>query len=277
MSVKPAKRTGRPPMKGGRKEVKETQKDTQAQATKTARRAEIRNLYIATKEESPESARMRKMMLGADSTFAERLVAARTRDDLDMAQETLGKLLGGSRSAVAQWERGASIPPIPVLMEVARILKVTPQWLAFGLTDDETPAAKTDVDPDFVTIEERVYDGLESYRKTASWGVPRARMVHEARAADPESLFLIRVEADNMSPKYAHGDMILIDPIARKVSPPGIFAHWDGVGISVNQIAVIPGPVPVARVSSLDGTPQYEVDPEKLTILGRVRGSWRFA
>lgn len=37
------------------------------------------------------------------------------------------------RTSVSMWENGHSIPDVPVLWALARVLQVTPEWLTFGV------------------------------------------------------------------------------------------------------------------------------------------------
>ena len=57
---------------------------------------------------------------------------AHARQEKKMSQAKLAMYQGISRSAVAQWERNAASPPIATIEQIAMILDVSAEWLAFG-------------------------------------------------------------------------------------------------------------------------------------------------
>lgn len=64
-------------------------------------------------------------------TLAERIRT--TREAEGFSQESLGKLVGVSRQAIGQWERGETETLTTARVEaLARVLQVSPAWLAFG-------------------------------------------------------------------------------------------------------------------------------------------------
>ena len=56
---------------------------------------------------------------------AARLIREMTQGDLSMALEI-------SRAAISQWEAGITTPGIDTLARAAALLKVSPEWLAWG-------------------------------------------------------------------------------------------------------------------------------------------------
>src|SRR5215468_6774048 len=72
--------------------------------------------------------------LYADHGMGKRI--AQAREDADLSQDELGALLGITGSAVSQWESGRTAPTRARLVEIARIVQRTPNWLQFALDDD---------------------------------------------------------------------------------------------------------------------------------------------
>lgn len=68
----------------------------------------------------------------------------RRRVELGLTQAAVGKAVGISRAAVAQWERNKNplVPDVDKWAGLARALKVSREWLAFG-TDDTTVTGVT--------------------------------------------------------------------------------------------------------------------------------------
>lgn len=62
--------------------------------------------------------------------LGERLTTARKSKGLSQAQ--LARILGISRGACGQWEQGHSLPSVANIIETARLLNVSVEWLATG-------------------------------------------------------------------------------------------------------------------------------------------------
>jgi transcriptional regulator with XRE-family HTH domain len=74
-------------------------------------------------------------MLNAMDTIGKRIKYA--RNEQGISQTRLGELCNGlSRSAIAQWEANDTTPTGPNLVDTARILQVSTEWLVYG---DEAP------------------------------------------------------------------------------------------------------------------------------------------
>ena len=63
-------------------------------------------------------------------SFAENLKQA--RKDKGMSQEELAEMLSVSRQAVGKWEAGQGYPESEKLIELARMLYFSIDWLFFG-------------------------------------------------------------------------------------------------------------------------------------------------
>ena len=110
-----------------------------------------------------------------------------------------------------------------------------------------------------------------------TWQIPTAivRAYSTAPAAD---LRIITVMGDSMEPALQPGQRILVDTGDKKPSPPGIFVVWDGLGLVVKRVQMMPHSEP-ARVKITSDNPKY--DPYERTldeayIQGRVIGQWRW-
>ena len=236
------------------------------------KRVQLREAF--TKPQALADGRMMRKVSDL-SSFAGRIRDARESLNPPLTQNEVAAHIGISRAAIAQWERGQTVPQPHIMIEVAKFLKTTPEWLAFGVKNETKVVREAVEDPDFIKLDEVVFDSAERSRKTGTWGAPRNWVEVELRPLSKDTLVIVQSDATNMSPRIKSGDKILVDMSSRRPSPPGIFAHWDGYGVAINQIAIIPGPTPMARVSSLDGeTETYDIAADQLTIIGRVRGVW---
>lgn len=117
----------------------------------------------------------------------------------------------------------------------------------------------------------------EGERVVDTWQIPTAiiRAYSQAPATD---LRIITVMGDSMEPSLQPGQRILVDTGDKKPSPPGIFVVWDGLGLVVKRVQMLPHTDP-ARVKITSDNPKY--DPYERTIdeayiQGRVIGQWRW-
>lgn len=101
--------------------------------------------------------------------------------------------------------------------------------------------------------------------------LPERLVRHELRAA-PEDLRSMEVSGPSMSPMLESGDQILVDLRERTPSQPGIFALFDGIGITVKWVELLPFTEPQrVRVSSENKRfKEWEGTLEEVHILGRV-------
>lgn len=205
----------------------------------------------------------------SEQSVGKRIRAA--REEREMTQQDVGKLLGISRAAVAQWETDVTSPSLHTIGEVAKILSSRPEWLAFGIGTEPKIVYKP---KDGLTVLNEVAIGDKPSERVTirEWDIPTDYLRGELRCSQTSDLFLWSVDGSSM-PAYEHGDKVIVDAGAKRPSPSGTFLIWDGVGPALAQVIVVPvDGKTVARVM-LDGrTTSYEVAPEKLQVLGRVRG-----
>jgi phage repressor protein C with HTH and peptisase S24 domain len=141
---------------------------------------------------------------------------------------------------------------------------------------DEAAAARS------IRIEEldvRAGVGLTGEAETVidTWHIPTA-IIRAYSTAPAGDLRIITVMGDSMEPTLQPGQRILVDTGDRKPSPPGIFVVWDGLGLVVKRVQLLPHSEP-ARVKITSDNPKY--DPYERTIdeayiQGRVIGQWRW-
>ena len=87
-------------------------------------------------------------------------------------------------------------------------------------------------------------------RVVAEWQVPTG-IVRGYSTAPAHELRIITVMGDSMEPSLLPGQRVLVDTGDKKPSPPGIFVVWDGLGLVVKRVQVVPHSRPVARAHHL--------------------------
>ena len=111
----------------------------------------------------------------------------------------------------------------------------------------------------------------------AEWHVPSG-IVRGYSTAPARELRIITVMGDSMEPTLLPGQRVLVDTGDRMPSPPGVFVVWDGLGLVVKRVQVLPhSEPPRVRITSDNGKyDAYERTLEEAYIQGRVIGQWRW-
>ena len=104
----------------------------------------------------------------------------------------------------------------------------------------------------------------------AEWQMPEDMV--RAHTSPNRRLALIRVEGNSMEPEYHPGERVLVDLSRRKPTPPGEFVIWDGMGLVLKRVELVPGPEPrrIRLISINPGYSTYEVELDEHTIVARV-------
>jgi transcriptional regulator with XRE-family HTH domain len=117
----------------------------------------------------------------------------------------------------------------------------------------------------------------ENERVLAEWQVPSG-IVRGYSTAPANELRIITVMGDSMEPTLQPGQRVLVDTGDRMPSPPGVFVVWDGLGLVVKRIQVLPhSEPPRVRITSDNAKyDAYERTLDEAYIQGRVIGQWRW-
>ncbi len=111
----------------------------------------------------------------------------------------------------------------------------------------------------------------------AEWQIPFDFLRSHTHAA-PASLRIIRVHGDSMVPDFRPGERVLVNTDDRLPSPPGVFIVWDGFGLVIKRLEVVPysEPATVRLISANADYAVYERPLEDVTVNGRVIGRWQW-
>ena len=117
----------------------------------------------------------------------------------------------------------------------------------------------------------------EQERIVAEWQVP-TEIVRGYSTAPATELRIITVMGDSMEPTLMPGQRVLVDTGDRVPSPPGVFVVWDGLGLVVKRLQVLPhtDPTRVKITSDNAKYDPYERTVDEAYIQGRVIGQWRW-
>lgn len=159
--------------------------------------------------------------------------------------------------------------------------KVRAAWLLTG--DGEAPAHSVIPDmQDIVTVPEMKVRGgsgpggslTEDFSPDAverHWGIP-PRFIKDELRAQTAAVRIIEVMGDSMEPTVKPGDRVLIDTNHRLPSPPGVYAVWDGYGVVVKRVEIVPRSEPpqVTLISDNPHHKSYTLTVDDAHIVGRV-------
>jgi len=154
-------------------------------------------------------------------TIGKRILHARSEAKLTQAQ--LSKIVGVTRGAVAQWERGTVTPRPNIIEKIANATKKSKEWLLVG---DGYIAAPL---PSQSNARMVSAFNLSSSRRIPVYGQAVGGVYGEfpfngevlydipcpPRLEHITGAYALIVSGDNMSPRYEDGEMIYVDPSRR--------------------------------------------------------------
>lgn len=193
-----------------------------------------------------------------------RLTTARKRAGL--TQKDLTASLGVNRTAIAQWETGLTWPSLIKIEEIANALKVSPEWIAFGVgqgintSEEQREAAVTEV------VFEKDGDELKSRTKRV-WGIPEV-FLRQYTANKIDTVVLTKVTSDALRP-FKTDSFVLLDTGVKSVGTIGhymIVFHDQPV---IAHIAV--GFDDKAKVTMHTGQP-IDAPLDKIEVIGKIMG-----
>jgi hypothetical protein len=110
---------------------------------------------------------------------------------------------------------------------------------------------------------------LSAAAPMAEWGMPRG-FVDQLLPAGGDQLRVVAQAGDAMAPTVQPGQRLVVNTDDRTPSPPGLFATWDGLAVTIRRLEYLPLSRMV-RVSA--DNPRYstvETEPANVNVLGRV-------
>lgn len=129
------------------------------------------------------------------------------------------------------------------------------------------------------TVEIEYENGTLTEPVRANWHFPPSWLTSIGLKPHSDGLYLIEGLGDSNSPIIHSGDKLLINTKDRTPSPPGFFALWDGLGVTVKRLEVILKSDPI-RLKVSSANPSYssmELTIDEVNIIGRVwAGVMRF-
>lgn len=209
-------------------------------------------------------------------------------------QIDLATATGSSRASVSKWLSGGTAEIRGErLIAAAKLLGVSPEWLATGKETKPAPAqAKLDRvvewnDPDDLPEDQYVFVRRYALRLSAGNGGPllmedqrdrptafRAEWI-AAKGLKPADLACVYASGDSMAPRICDGDSLLIDmsPTARRVVDGRVYAIRYGDEARVKRLFRRPDGCLIIRSDNAAAYPDIITTPadmDHIAIIGRV-------
>lgn len=220
---------------------------------------------------------------------------------------------GLSRYAISNIQKNPdSIPRGHTLVQLARALGVTPEYLLTGEQDHipseevaaglggssnagsnghsslqnykaELPGAVPEVDAragagdgnvgEHEVVTLRRGETYVGHKVTAEWVFPPAFLRHELRT-QPGHIIVIEVVGDSMSPTLDSGDRLIVDAGHSRPSPDGIYVIDEGDGPMVKRVQLVrrSDPVEIRIISDNPRHETYTLLLSDVRVIGRVSG-----
>ncbi len=108
---------------------------------------------------------------------------------------------------------------------------------------------------------------------TGTWRLP-SDVIREAIRAPLGRVHVVRCEGDSMEPRIMDGDFVFIDETRTNPRMPGIFALWEGDGMTIKRVEIVPDSDPPRLRLIPENTrySAYEREAEFVKIVGRLIG-----
>lgn len=183
------------------------------------------------------------------------------------------KLLGETQmDELRRVPLGQEFDPDPVFNDDATAFDAAVKVSTGGLKPGEVPERNVVAglgqggQADEVRVNGDVLDGVRDV-----WRVPVPYLHTELRAREGEVDF-IAVDGDSMIPTLLPGDRVMINRSQTAPSPDGLYAIFDGIGISVKRLEIVKGSTPI-RLRIISDNAHHGTDEillQDLHIVGRV-------
>jgi transcriptional regulator with XRE-family HTH domain len=197
-------------------------------------------------------------------TVGDRIRWARERKEL--TQKELAKYVGKSRAAVVQYEMGRIAAPLSVVNQLANVLDVPPEFLAFGRTGLPGVAnAQEDV-----TVLEEITRGRDGLYTSGGWGMPSN--VLSGHRDSIKKVKAINLTLDEPFFDMKTGDRVFVDTAAT-IEKDGFYVIETVFGHRVVRIKTgFTGALRI--VHGVDGTEEV-LDSDSLPVVGLVVATFR--
>ena len=109
----------------------------------------------------------------------------------------------------------------------------------------------------------------EFVEEKAQWYLPEAMVRHEGDA-NPKTLRILRIQGDSMEPEMREGDRLLVDVARRRPVTGELFVLFDGTGLVVKRVEMVPGEERLRLLSANPAYAPYTALAEEVHVVGKA-------
>lgn len=192
------------------------------------------------------------------------------REAKQLTQAGLAKLIDVSRTAVTQWESSMTFPNLEKILELAKILGVSPEYIAFNRDNPveyRTPSATVEVP--VVHFGEKVEDRQKVAIHYIAADYLKAKNISTESDTD---VFFYKIESESFAAKYAPGSHLLIDGNLNRWNGDGDYLIWTGVAAQLANLSTNLADSKTVMVQMSTGGAGQAIETKALKVLGRVKG-----
>ena len=202
-------------------------------------------------------------------SVGERIALARKA--MGWTQQDLSDRVGKSRATVVQYEQGRLQPPVQQIEVMAKVLEVSPEYIAFGRQgivglEGDTAGVTAVPEVEYREKEETV---------TGAYGLPASIIDHLGLVPEGSRVVVLTQAAPHFH--CAAGDRLIVSPDAALAHEHSVYAlrTWRGVEV-VRLLPSLSDRRDVVNLNDASGQSR-SYERTELNVLGRVMGTIRAA
>lgn len=211
------------------------------------------------------------------------------RESLGISQSKLAKLAGVAQPTLSSIERGEQNSSKRIV-EFARVLKVTPDFLLYGdnkplakdegngvmpfipldLWDDETPLDTDDIEVPFLKdIKLSAGNGALCYEDFNGFKLRFSKRTLKRFNVSPKDAVCVSVQGNSMSPVIPDGATIGVDLSAKNIISGEIYAFLYKDELFIKVLHTDIGYIRAFSYNTME-YPERQLQSEEITVIGRV-------
>lgn len=180
----------------------------------------------------------------------------------------IGRNIGVTKKVISDWKLGRSEPDAEQLRRLAEYFKVS---VAYVLGETETKSGPTKI-PIYEAEASAGHGCFNDVENVENYLVIDRETIRGELQCNPDSLAIIRVRGDSMTPTIKPGEMIIIDKTVNSFITDGIYVIRLDETMIVKRIQILLGKK-VNVISANQAYPPFQIDlanSEGLGVVGRV-------
>ncbi|HGK4055344.1 TPA: helix-turn-helix transcriptional regulator [Klebsiella pneumoniae] len=216
----------------------------------------------------------------------------KARREIKMTQEALAKRLGLTKATISMWESGNTAPNGKNMINLAEVLKVTPEWLLTGKESDknpvesnakaegtfsgwdsDTPLEDDEVEiPFFTEVELSAGNGTYVDLDQSGCKLRFAKSTLRKAGVDIASAACVSVSGNSMEPVLPDGAVVGVDTSKTSIKDGKVYAiDHDGL-LRVKLLYRLPEGIRVRSYNREEYADEeyFNHDANKIKIIGQV-------